>query len=301
VIQSVKTTRKRSKLQPVGPNPAEGLALAFADMIAFAREQCESSDLTVAVHTYRKSVRRARSLVKLVRPTISKRTYRALNAGLRDAVRATSELRDGDVTAALLVDYAGPPGCAGTLAVWQAQLQNVQRPSPEHVQSTLRACADALGPIPAQFAAAVADLQPQGFCAGLQASYARARKARRAAIKADLPDEAVHTWRKRTKEVRYQLELLASPAAGQLNAAFGQLAQDLGRVTDWTVLESSLAQTEGLDPEAHALLRADFAARHTADARAVAAASAWLFGLEPATYLEVLCLGLSYASPFADA
>ena len=301
MIQSVKSTRKRSKLQPVGTDPAEGLALAFADMIAFAREQCETADLTLAVHTYRKSVRRARSLVKLVRPTVPKRTYRALNAGLRDAVRATSELRDGDVTAALLEDYEGPAGSAGTLAVWQGRLQNVQLPSPERVQSTLRACAEALGPIPAQFAAAVADLKPKGFSAGLQASYTRARKARRAAIKANLTDESVHTWRKRTKEVRYQLELLASPAAVQLNTAFGELAQDLGRVTDWTVLEASLAQTEGLDPEAHALLRADFAARHAADARAVAAASAWLFGLEPASYLEVLCVGLSYTSPFADA
>ncbi|MCA8922521.1 MAG: CHAD domain-containing protein [Planctomycetes bacterium] len=291
--------RKRSKLQAVGEDPAEGLALAFADMLSYAREQQETRDLTVAVHTFRKSVRRARSLVKLVRPSIPKAAYRELNDGLRRAVQATSDLRDGDVTEALLTDYEGPPGTAGTLAVWRGRLHAGERPAPEHVLDTLRACAEALGPIPARFAAVVANLTPAAFSAGFAESYRRARVARRDAIHHALQSEAVHTWRKRVKEVRYQLELLTSPAATQLNQAFGDLAQDLGRVTDWTVLGASVEQTEGLDAEARALLKDDFSARHHADARAVAGASAWLFGLKPASYLEVLCVGLDYRSPFA--
>src|SRR5690606_6061324 len=46
---------------------------------------------------YRKSIRRARAVVRLVRPLLEARRYRELDGALRRAVLDTSSLRDAEV------------------------------------------------------------------------------------------------------------------------------------------------------------------------------------------------------------
>jgi len=60
-------------------------------------------------------------------------------------------------------------------------------------------------------------------------------------------DEDLHEWRKRVKELRYQVELLASKGGGEIKRrekSLGRLAQDLGAVTDLIVLAREIGERE---------------------------------------------------------
>ena len=79
-----------------------------------------------------------------------------------------------------------------------------------------------------------------------------------------------HEWRKRVKELRYQIELLASTGSAELKRrekALAALAEELGKVTDLIVLQTALVerQSSGAVPQAPALAEA---IRSTIDARA---------------------------------
>ncbi|MEA2297262.1 MAG: hypothetical protein QOF77_198, partial [Solirubrobacteraceae bacterium] len=50
-----------------------------------------------AVHEARKSIKKTRALLRLVRPGLPKRVYRSENRTLRDAARLISGARDADV------------------------------------------------------------------------------------------------------------------------------------------------------------------------------------------------------------
>jgi CHAD domain-containing protein len=70
-----------------------------------------------------------------------------------------------------------------------------------------------------------------------------------------------HEWRKRVKELRYQIELLASSGSAELKRrekALATLAEQLGKVTDLIVLQAALTEREksGAVSEAPALAEA---------------------------------------------
>lgn len=78
-----------------------------------------------------------------------------------------------------------------------------------------------------------------------------------------------HEWRKRVKELRYQIELLASSGSAELKRrekALSGLAEELGKTTDLMVLHAALAERvkAGLIPEAPTLdeaIRTEIAGR----------------------------------------
>jgi hypothetical protein len=77
---------------------------------------------------------------------------------------------------------------------------------------------------------------------GLERGYRRGRRRLRA-IRADRGDEAVHEWRKRVKDLAYQLRLLREswpPIVGGLAGQAARLAELLGDHHDLTVLAGEL-------------------------------------------------------------
>lgn len=78
----------------------------------FARgEKClvEGSDVSMAVHSARKCIKRLRSLLRFVRPALSKTDFRVMDVHLRDAGRFMSGRRDKDVLDETLASLLADP------------------------------------------------------------------------------------------------------------------------------------------------------------------------------------------------
>lgn len=181
-----------------------------------------------AVHEYRKSIRRARALLRLIRG----KGWRELDHALRDVVRATSVLRDRDV---LLDNLAALPDTGCDLAPLRAAIEHAR--SGDDPAPILAAGTEVLAGVPARWA-----LDPKLSLGDLRrclaAAYTRARKARTEASRTRHDDD-VHRWRKRVKELRYQLELLGGKRQGpshELHASLVNQATQLGEVTDDIVM-----------------------------------------------------------------
>lgn len=83
-----------------------------------------------------------------------------------------------------------------------------------------------------------ADLTRAQLALGMQQTYAKARKGRKAVKKHPSP-VMIHDWRKRCKDLRHQAELLAAEGLPQQQwlAALTDLTRRLGQVTDLLALK----------------------------------------------------------------
>lgn len=220
-----------SALRRIAREEAEG-ALALARL---------TGDLGPRVHAMRKSVKKLRGLLRLVRPVFP--DAGAENAVLRDAGRGLSDLRDAAVqlaTVSRLSEGMPEDRRARLLAPFQAAAQaQDDRAAPQLLPA---------------FAAAMAgvrdrsdswSLEAEGWDAlepGLEATWSAARKAMKAARKDPSP-EALHEWRKRVKDHWYQSRLLAPifPRLMDPHArAADELGECLGQINDLAVLRDRL-------------------------------------------------------------
>ncbi|MGN6188409.1 MAG: CHAD domain-containing protein [Conexibacter sp.] len=237
--------------------------LSFADDVASSVRQCAREQLAgaaqqlegaerdpvTAVHEARKHLKKTRALLRLVRPALGRKAYRAENDALRDAGLALSGTRDADVrvaTAGKLAEHA-----AGRL--------------PADVFDALRAALDAeaaagrdgdgdaarFAPVIEQLRAAELRVEAwpldgadwETVLAGLTRAYARGREAFVTARAAPEP-ELLHAWRKRAKDLWYQQRLLAPAWPDVLGAqaeAAHALSELLGDDHDLAVLAERLA------------------------------------------------------------
>ena len=206
------------------------------------------NDPVGAVHAARKAVKKERALLRLVRGTLPSKPRARENAVLREAARGLSGARDAEVMIQTLDQLAER---------FTGQL-------PERTFSTVREQLDlarrserallvksALSTDAVQDLGAVEiriddwKLRRDGWRAldsGLLATYGRGRKAfRRARNEPSL--ENLHAWRKRVKDLWYQLRLVApvcGPAVrGQAKEAH-RLADLLGDDHDLGVLRETL-------------------------------------------------------------
>jgi CHAD domain-containing protein len=234
--------RSTLTLDPALP-PWDGLLAAFASVLAYAAAQVGRAEdaPAKAVHEYRKSIRRARAAVRLVRPLLKEKRYRRLDGALRQAVLDTSFVRDAEVLGDTIDELPRAPAVEAAAAALSDLLEAQQATAcaPAATREVLRRGAEQLTLLPLRFAKALpARLDQARLEDALRASYRRARRRRREALAAR-SDEAIHGWRKRTKELRYQLELL-EPAPQPRERALGRVAKGLGVVTDLIVLRDAV-------------------------------------------------------------
>ena len=203
-----------------------------------------------AVHEFRKSIRRARGLVKLLVPSLARDDYRRLNGALRELVQPTSLLRDADV----LLDLVEAHPFGNEELGWVLTgLLRVKRDAFHRFGKAAKVLGDArpsLITFPSTFANALPlNLDRRALERGLKRSHRRAQRAWRCAVETPTP-VAVHDWRKRVKELRYQLELVApltGPHPGHEDLA--QMAEELGAATDrLVILDTMQAHRDALAP-----------------------------------------------------
>jgi len=259
--------RRRLTL-PRGVPIREAVLSAFARIVSTARGTARhvASEPEVALHDFRKSVRRARALVSLLLPALGRTAASGLAGELRGAFRATGALRDADILIATLQTVASDDPARPD---FERALAQEQSRDGSRAAEALAAGNRVLRPLPDVLRVTL----PQAFsmddlARGLARSCRRVRSTLAEAA-ATGSNADFHEWRKRVKELRYQIELLASSGSRELKRrekALAALAEELGKVTDLIVLQAALAEREGSGavPQAPALagaIQAEIAGR----------------------------------------
>jgi CHAD domain-containing protein len=188
--------------------------------LAGLREATEK-DRDEAIHAARKRLKETRAVLRLIRGGLPKDTYRGDNAVLRDTGRLLSRARDASVRVATLDKLVGPNA-----------YQSLRRQLLDEYEAA------AAGQIPNGVFLALMDAgrrvsswEPAGgdrlLRDGLTRTYRDGKDAFRAA-RADPTTEHLHDWRKRVKDLWYQLRLV-EPA---WPAPLGALAEEAHRLAD---------------------------------------------------------------------
>ncbi len=268
VKKARRRTPRRRLRAPRGVPLREALLLAFARIVSTARGTVRhvAGEPQEALHDFRKSVRRARALVSLLRPALGRTAARGLSGELRAAFQATGALRDADILIATLRTVVSDDAVR---PLFERALEQEQSRDGSRAAEALAAGNRTLRPLPDVLRVTL----PQTFsmddlARGLSRSCRRVRSTLARAAATGTNAE-FHEWRKRVKELRYQIELLASSGSAELKRrekALAALAEELGKVTDLIVLQAELSERErsGAIPEAPALaeaIRAAIAAR----------------------------------------
>lgn len=195
----------------------------FADAVQDARTAAGSADDSAikAVHETRKALRRARAVLHLVAGALPKSERRAVERALQEARRGLSSSRD----------HAVAPDTLGLLALGDQDRDTANRvlanaaeavpPLAEIKQLLAEAAARVAAQHEALAAALPGELAWKTVLAGLESVYGEARRARRASKRSR---KWFHSWRRRSKELVYQLDLVSVHAGPRVAAIHDELA-----------------------------------------------------------------------------
>lgn len=219
------------------------------------------NSLEEAVHEARRCLKRSRSLLRLIQFAIPN-TYRRENQRLRDVGRSLSELRDSHALLKTLEDLDGRRSTEQSASRHRAFLD--ARTFLESRGQQIEKAMDEGGMKKSieQLKAALTHIEKLNFTKinlrGIQKSLYRSVKR---GIKAfalaeeDGKPETFHEWRKRAKDLRYQLSLFAElhPNLEQYSKSAKDLEQLLGDDHNLAVLTELLTETHDSDGELHFL------------------------------------------------
>jgi CHAD domain-containing protein len=232
---------------------AELLAAANA-----ARDAVGEVDLApeTAVHDYRKALRRARAVLGLVARALPSAERKAVRKVLQEARRALGEARDHAVAPDTLASLAlAEPERRAADAVLAAAA--VTAPKNADIKQAL---AEGAARAAAQLDVVAAQLPPaiewETVVAGVRDAYRAARRARKDAGRSR---RAFHRWRRRSKELTYQLELLArhgGPYVDDLHRSVEAATDAQGGAVDVIMVRELVREHEdAAEPEAVGHLR----------------------------------------------
>ena len=220
------------RLDPAAGLPRQVLAL-LAEEIATARRAARRAD-AAAIHAMRQNGKRSRALLRLVRPTLSRKCFRRMNHAWRDAGRMLCAARDRTVIAdcldALRERYPEDL-CVGSVAEVEAHL-------PRITSAQMRTAVDNALEALTTLRHRLRDLRCRGGWSkaidGHRDTLEACRTVQRRAL--DRQDAAErHEWRKRVQVVRYQTHLLGDLCPGLLGPledTWDRLGTALGHEND---------------------------------------------------------------------
>jgi len=236
--------------------PAEGLrriALGRTESALERLDGIEGDELATAIHGARKDLKKLRGLLRLVRGELGEKRFKAENRRYREAGRLLSGSRDAEVKLETLASLrrGSPdlPAAAGTS--WAGMLES------ERDELAAAARADSEGRI----AAATREigkgrrkvpkwpLRTDSWALvapGLASGYREGRRAMKR-VRADPSAANLHEWRKRAKDLWYQLRIVRDAWPELLGATADQahaLTDLLGDHHDLAVLGDDLRSRE---------------------------------------------------------
>jgi CHAD domain-containing protein len=241
------------------------------------RENGAEGDTATAIHGARKDLKKARAALRTVRAELGRRDFKRENRRLRDAARLLAASRDAEVKLDTLdalvgeADGIAPPAALRTwryaLLAERDQVAAGSAPSSGPGPSTGDPGLDdqmarATWAIEASLAAVPAlKLRRGGWRLlepGIDRAYRDGRDGFRATRRQPSAD-AVHEWRKRAKDLWYQLRLLEDAWPEVLEASAGELhrlTELLGEHHDLAVLADDLAGREAIGTDSAATFAA---------------------------------------------
>ena len=221
------------------------LAAAADDILREARAAIDDPGIAdaVAVHDFRKAMKRWRALMRLLEPAVGGQAQR-LRAQARDLARELAEARDGQAALDALADLAKAESATlseRSLASLRNRVDEIKQAAEtttltEAVRERLRANLDATGETVQGWP--LGRMAFSDVAGGLADNYGRARRAIPAEWSRADPEE-LHELRQRVVVHRYQMELVEPlwPRFGKVWTGETQrLRERLGACQDHTVL-----------------------------------------------------------------
>lgn len=257
--------------QPSGAYRIKGSESAAAAVARIARTRLDHAldqlgegigkDAPTAVHEARKDLKKTRLVLRLVRDPLGKDRYQRENARLREASRALASTRDAtvkiDTLEALAERYGDDlPDAATGLGHALDEERRSAADGAADSESELVAAAQRASGLITEGRDEIDgwSFSKSGFkllAAGLERSYRRGHK-RFADVRDDPSAENVHEWRKRVKDLWYDLRLLRGtwpPIVGEMADQAHELSDLLGDHHDLTVLNEDLDGRSDIDGE----------------------------------------------------
>ncbi|HUO46978.1 MAG TPA: CHAD domain-containing protein [Acidimicrobiia bacterium] len=230
----------------------------------------------VAIHEMRKSAKRVRALLRMVRPALGEKVYRFENDTLREAAAQVSGVRDGVVMVEAVERIRSRYGrllATDVFATTEDRLRSRHERLARRVldddevlsrlTSTLYKARSryAAWPIDPSDPRAGKQVLPNRWTAvgaGVSATYRRGRREMELAYQQPTP-EHFHSWRKRVKYLRYQMEILSPlwwEVVGGLASSLDTLGEVLGEEHDLAELTRLVTTVPDLapDPDERSLL-----------------------------------------------
>jgi CHAD domain-containing protein len=215
-IPAASSTAEHDKLGPLGTKTTvldsdnelrRALIAEFAAAAEAARDASGNVDHDVdgAVHDYRKALRRARAVLTLVSRALPRSERRAVKKALQEARRSLGSARDHAVAPETL---ASLPLSDEERTIAKAVLDAAAEAQParqEIKQGLAEGAARALAQVEALEAALPQSLPWPTVAKGVRATYDEARSARQSAKRSV---RSFHRWRRRSKELGYQLDVI---------------------------------------------------------------------------------------------
>lgn len=192
----------KSSLSP-SPAPMDRIRGALVEQLRAAGEGLQAGvPSDGAIHAVRERLKRARAALRLLRACLRAGEYRRQNYRVRDAARPVAPLRDSRVLLNAILSLE-----RGMLARALRREHALRRR--ELSPAKLRAAAASLREVLRRIESVPAARLARGDVgAALERSYRTARKAYRRALHHPT-DARLHEWRKQTKYLLHQLELVA--------------------------------------------------------------------------------------------
>ncbi|HJQ95507.1 MAG TPA: CHAD domain-containing protein [Acidimicrobiia bacterium] len=253
-----------------GENLPRGLQRICLEQFETSLDTISSGgDLNVAIHELRKSNKRVRALLRMVRPVIGDKVYRAENDVLARASRLVSPVRDGKVLIDAVTRLRSRFGHLLASGVFGG-IEERLRTRHERMINRVVDNPEVLGEVTAiiyrarsRYSAWPTDpsdpryggrMLPDSFRSiggGVGQTYERGRKSMSLAYRDGTPAR-FHDWRKQVKYLRHQMEILGPvwpEVIGGLAASLEQLGDVLGDDHDQSELIRLTAALPELAPD----------------------------------------------------
>ncbi len=226
-----------------GESTEKGLPRIASGRVEHALKQlssAEAGDPAVAIHEARKDLKKLRSLLRLLRGQVGEESYGRENRRYREAASRLGQARDAEVmlhTLSALEERFGdgPPG--EPISSLRRQLEEDRDKISPDIEGAAAAIAEGRTTI-ADWSAQAGGWKLIG--PSLRRSY-RSGRTRMERTAADPSAENVHEWRKRSKDLWYQLRILRGAwpeVMGELADQTHELAELLGDHHDLEVLSA---------------------------------------------------------------
>lgn len=202
-----------------------------------------------AVHEVRKGFKKIRAVLRLIEPVICHKSFAAENRRCRDAARPFTELRDTRILIDTLDELAKQDQAVGNDDAFEeirqsleSQLRDLRRDL-SHGANAFSNAAEISQKLREQIKDWV-DIPNKwsSLGRGFAATYRSARQTFELA-RDESTMESMHEWRKQTKHLHYQLEILRPlnrKRIGPLSDETRQLGELLGQIHDLAILHQTL-------------------------------------------------------------